>query len=155
MSVPGDPRPGDTRPGDDELGERLRNALENVSMRGEAALPELLELYDTAMVFHDPLAVLSGREAFEAAMRKLLTRSKQLRISVHDSIQRDERVVVTWTLYMTLQRGPELVIEGATHARTREGRIIYQRDYWDLLGSVMDCVPMASTLYRTLTARLV
>jgi hypothetical protein len=52
---------------------------------------------------------------------------------------------ITWTMLMRARLpSPPL----------RDGRVALHRDYWDLLGSMMDVVPLAGPVYRAAVALL-
>jgi hypothetical protein len=106
------------------------------------------------VVFQDPLITTLGRAAFTALNRRMIERARELSVEVLDAVESGEHLFLTWRMRYALRRGPELTIEGATHARARGGRIVEHRDYWDLAGSLAAGAPWADALWRRLTAKL-
>jgi len=51
--------------------------------------------------------------------------------------------------------GPAVTVQGVTHARARGGKIVEQRDYFDLAGSVLGALPGVSAAYRFMVKKLV
>lgn len=137
-----------------ELLRQLVEALHAVENEGEAVLDRLLPLYDANVFFQDPIQTLTGIPAFTEMNRRLMRRAKLLRFEVHDTAADGENLFLTWKMHFQPKAGPALVFDGTTHARVRGGKIVYHRDYWDLLGSVADAMPIVAPLYRTLIAKL-
>jgi ketosteroid isomerase-like protein len=128
--------------------EKLRGAMAAISGVGESELPQLEALYDADVRFQDPIQTLEGREAFIEMNRRLLRRSRSLRFEVGEVMEQEDTVFLTWTMFFHPKVGPEMTIEGASHLRVREGRIAYHRDYWDLLSSAAEAMPVMGPLYH-------
>ena len=137
------------------LGEQLKEVLERINPEHPEVFDELFAFYHPKMTFKDPTQALDGLDAFASMNLKALEKSDEYRMEVHDHSQSGEVIQVTWTLDYRPKKGPLLTFEGATVLRLEDGLIISQRDYWDLLSSVMNAIPIAGTLYRTLIAKLV
>jgi limonene-1,2-epoxide hydrolase len=134
--------------------KKLHDALHAIDKEGEGAIARLEPLYDENVFFQDPIQTLTGLPAFVEMNRRLMRRAKSLRFEVHDSAAEGENLFLTWKMHLQPKAGPMLTFEGTTHARVRGGKIVYHRDYWDLLGSVADAMPFVAPLYRTLIAKL-
>jgi hypothetical protein len=52
------------------------------------------------------------------------------------------------------RRGPPIVFEGSSYAKVRDGLVVEQRDYWDLLSSVAHSTPILRSLYKALAPHL-
>lgn len=139
---------------DQVFAERLRDVYLSFNGDGERALAELAELYDRDVVFRDPLQTLNGREAFVAMNRRVMTRARRLSFNVKDAFGRGDSLFLAWTMTYEPHRGPTIVFEGATHARVRGGVIVEQRDYWDMLSSVAQSLPVVRNLYAALAPHL-
>ena len=143
-----------TAPSTQRLAERLRDVLGSFERDREAALPRLAELYDPEVLFRDPLQTLHGREAFLAMNRRIMARSRHLSFDVSDAIGGDGSLFLTWTMAYEPRRGPRIVFEGATHARVRDGVVTEHRDYWDLLSSVAQSLPILRSVYASIAPHL-
>jgi limonene-1,2-epoxide hydrolase len=139
---------------EDDLARRLEEILVSFGREGEGALARLAPLYAPGVVFRDPLQTLKGREAFIAMNRRVMRRARRLSFEVHDRLGGGGSLFLTWSMTFEPRRGPALVFVGATHARVRDGAIVEQRDYWDLLSSVAASVPVVRRVYRALARRL-
>ena len=128
----------------------VRAAFESFSDRNPAVEP-LLDLYHPDVVFIDPIQRSEGIEAFAAMMRSFAARSSHLRFTTLRSAQDGDHLFLTWSLALQIGRSPMLTIEGCSEIELREGRIIFHRDYWDLLGSAFSAAPTAKRYLSKLT----
>jgi limonene-1,2-epoxide hydrolase len=121
----------------------------------EAAIEALVPYYTDDVVFTDPIQTVYGRDAFVAMNRRLLSRAREIRFTVNDMAQEGDQVFLTWTMVMRAKLpSPALRVAGVTHCTLRDGRVSRHRDYWDLLGSVMESVPFAGAVYKSAVALL-
>ena len=121
----------------------------------ETTISRLDPYYAADVVFTDPLQTVRGRSAFMAMNRRLISRARSIRFDVVDRAQDGDQLFVTWVMVMRPKLpAPTLRIEGVTHCILRDGLVAVHRDYWDLLGSVMDTIPIVGGLYRRAVARL-
>lgn len=139
---------------DTSLGKRWSRALETLFREREPALPAFLSLYDEHIQFQDPLQRVSGLDAFAELNRRFLVRARRLAITVEDMAEQDNVLFASWRMHFAPRLGPELTLEGASHLRVREGRILYQRDHFDIAGGVASAVPGLSSLYRAVLTRV-
>ncbi len=138
------------------MGARFRDALLEAYGPGrEAALPGLLALYDEDLQFRDPMQELRGREAFAKMNRQFLGSVRSVEVSVRDLVEGEGSFFMAWTMRVAARIGPAVTVQGVTHARTRGGKIVEQRDYFDLAGSVLGALPGVSAAYRFVTKKLV
>ena len=135
------------------LRDALTGALDRFRDDAEGALAALLPLYDEAVRFRDPLQTLEGRDAFAAMNRRLLARSRSIAFDVSSSLVEGDRIALAWRMDIAWKVGPAMSVEGMTHLRVTDGKIVDHRDYWDLLGAVADAVPLAGPVWRAIAAR--
>jgi ketosteroid isomerase-like protein len=139
---------------DQALAEALRDVYLSFEREGDAAIARLAKLYDEDVVFRDPLQTLRGRAAFVAMNRRILARARRCSFEVANVAAAKGSIFLAWTMLYEPRRGPTIVFEGATHARTRGGLIVEQRDYWDLLSSVAQSLPVVRDVYASLAPHL-
>jgi steroid Delta-isomerase len=138
-----------------QLGDKLREILMTFD-RGDAegALALIDAAYGQDIEFRDPLQHTHGKADFMRMNRRFFGRGQKMRVTI-DAITGDEReVFIAYTMHYFPRIGPRLTLEAASHCRARNGVIVYHRDYWDLLSSVMGSIPGLDALYRSLVARL-
>ena len=136
------------------MARRFAEVLEALARDGEDALPLLNELYHEQVQFEDPIQSVVGIEPFTEANRRLIRRAKALTINLGTIVEQEGHLFAVWTMTFEPKMGPALVLEGATHATFRDGLIVYQRDYWDLISSAAEAVPGVGMFYRRLVSLL-
>lgn len=143
-----------TEPDSDPLLASLRSALARFNDDPAAGVAALKPHYDPGVSFRDPIQATRGWDEFERMMLRMVEGSKHVSFDVLAAARSGDELYLTWTMSLQPKRGPMIEIDGVTHARLRDERIYDHVDYWDLLGSVMDAVPLAAGLYRKLVAKL-
>ena len=139
---------------DEAVAKALCDLYASFECDGDGAIDRLADLYDHDVVFRDPLQTLRGRDAFVAMNRRILARARRLSFVVASVAAGGGSVFLAWTMRYEPRVGPTIVFEGATHARTRAGLIVEQRDYWDLLSSLAESLPIVRNLYASLAPHL-
>lgn len=117
-------------------------------------LDGLAELYHPDAVFEDPIQRLAGRDAIIHMNRHLLEEARHLEFTMHDAVAGEEVMFLSWTMSFAPKRGPTMSFPGATRLRLREGKIAEHRDYFDLVGGIVDTVPGVSGVYHWMIAKL-
>ena len=87
-------------------------------------------------------------------MRGLTKRCKKLRMEIFSLAQVENVILMDWKMTMSFRKSPDTPIFGATkltfHA---DGRIVEQRDYYDLWGDIMNGIPFLHKRYRKFMSR--
>lgn len=134
--------------------QRIQAAFESFQSGDVVRGSELAALYDDDIYFQDPIQRVRGREAIIEVLESMSRKLQDIRFEVLHGEQVGERVYMTWEMSFRPPFGPRMTIEGVTDARVRDGKIVEQRDYWDLLGASMDSLPLAAPVYRRLVKLL-
>ena len=148
-----------------DLENQLSAAFQVANERQGAGLDDFFALYHEDVYFEDPVQRVHGKEAFREAMLRMYRKLKQVefQLQTFSMDAQGEEAHATWVMHfrpriapssITRRLGPVVAIEGASHFRLREGRILYHRDYWDLLSSLIETSPVAALAYRSLTRRI-
>lgn len=134
--------------------DKLVQIFNRLSPGDESLVDELGALYAEDMVFQDPIQTIHGREAFLEMNRRLIRRCKELRAQVEARASSGEHLFLKFQFELKPPLGTHLRIAGVTHLRVHEGLIVDHRDYWDLLGSVMESMPLVAPVYRAIVSKL-
>ena len=137
-----------------QVARELSLALQALGDGGDEALARLEAFYDADVVFRDPLQTIVGRTPFVAMNRSVIARAKHVTFEVTESAVGDGVIFLAWIMRYVTHMGPTLVFEGSTRARVRDGRIVEQREYWDLLSTFASSVPGIRTLYAWFARKL-
>lgn len=137
------------------LETELRAAFQAANERQSEGLGVLLALYDDDVYFEDPLQRTHGKQALAEAMRSMYRKLREIDFQFHSFSSAGDDAHATWTMRFRPAFGPRILLEGATHLRLRDGKILYHRDYWDLLSSLLETSPITALAYRAISRRLV
>ena len=116
---------------------------------GKPDWSHIFPYYDDNIVFKDSIQKIEGIEKFKAMCNRLSKRCKSLEMNINHIIQQENLVMMDWKMTMSFRIFPKKPIFGATRLTFNdEGKIIEQRDYYDLWGDIYDGIPIFRRIYR-------
>lgn len=116
---------------------------------GKPDWSHILPYYDKDIRFRDSVQELRGIKAFTAMTERLARRSKGLKMKVVHAAKADRIVFIEWEMTIAFKKNPSSVLYGASRLTLNpEGKIIEQRDYYDLWGDIFDNIPRFGKAYR-------
>ncbi|HNQ71280.1 nuclear transport factor 2 family protein [Mesotoga prima] len=116
---------------------------------GKPDWSHILPYYDDNIFFKDTIQEIRGIEEFKKMTERLAERSKELKMAVLRVIKEDNVVFVEWEMTILFKKTRTSVIYGASRlSLSEEGKIIEQRDYYDLWGDIFDNIPSFRKPYR-------
>lgn len=139
-----------------ELNEENIRALwsKTYNTEGKPDWSHLFPYYHHEIVFQDTIQRIEGFEAFSAMCKRLTERSKKLRFDILSFAKRDDLVLMEWKMTMSFRKFPDTPIYGSTRLTIGpDGRITYQRDYYDLWGDIFNGIPGFGKMYRRFMRR--
>lgn len=93
--------------------------------------------YHEDIYFHDSIQQIHGMEHFTKMCNRLTKRCKSLSMEIKNVSITDNVILFEWVMTMKFRRMPSSPIYGASRLTLGEdGRIIEQRDYYDLWGDI-------------------
>jgi limonene-1,2-epoxide hydrolase len=105
--------------------------------------------YHPDVVFQDSIQRLEGIGEFVALCERLTRRCQELRMDIHAVAQEGNTIFLQWTMTMIFRKSPSTPVFGSTVLTLHEdGRIIGQRDYYDLWGDIFNGIPYFKRPYR-------
>lgn len=133
---------------------RLCDFYRHVDM---SLLPQLSRIYHPHVVFIDPVSHYDGVDALERYFAQLLKKVNYCRFDIQPALVQGDEASLFWRMeysHPSLKKGHAMSLNGASHLRLAENRIIYQRDYYDLGAMIYEHVPMLGGAVRAIKARL-
>ncbi|KUK89577.1 MAG: Uncharacterized protein XE05_1975 [Thermotogales bacterium 46_20] len=116
---------------------------------GKPDWSHILPYYDENILFKDTIQEIRGIEEFKKMTERLAERSKELKMAVLRVIKEDNVVFVEWEMTILFKKTRTSVIYGASRlSLSEEGKIVEQRDYYDLWGDIFDNIPSFRKPYR-------
>ncbi len=121
---------------------------------GKPDWSHILPFYDDNLHFRDSVQELRGMEEFVAMTRRLSNRSKELSMNIVRTVQEDRDIFIEWEMTIAYKKNPSSVLYGSSRVTlNEEGKIIEQRDYYDLWGDIFDNIPRFGKVYRRFMKR--
>lgn len=116
---------------------------------GKPDWSHIFSYYDQNIIFQDSIQKIEGFEKFEKMCNRLTKRTKSLDMNLLHVLKEDNVVLMEWIMTMKFRRSPTTPLYGATRLTfNEEGKIIEQRDYYDLWGDIYNNVPVWKRIYR-------
>lgn len=114
----------------------------------------LFPYYHPDIVFRDTIQELRGFADFEAMCGRLARRSKRLRMNIGAVVKDANVIFLDWEMILAFGKYPDASIFGTSKLTLHEdGRIVAQRDYYDLWGDIFDNIPRFGPAYRRFMRR--
>lgn len=121
---------------------------------GKPDWSHLFEYYHPDIVFEDSIQRIEGIEAFKAMCNRLTSRTKQLHMDIRSIAQHDNIILFDWVMTMCFKKYPSTPLYGSSKLTLSEdGRILEQRDYYDLWGDIFNNIPRFNKMYRRFLAK--
>ncbi len=116
---------------------------------GKPDWSHLFPYYHPEIIFQDSIQRIDGIEDFKEMCARLTKRCKELRMDISAIAKAENTILMDWKMTMSFRKSPSTPIYGSTKLTLHEGgRIIEQRDYYDLWGDIFNGIPYFKKAYR-------
>lgn len=116
---------------------------------GKPDWSHILPYYANDITFRDSIQTLCGLEDFKAMTERLSARSKDLKMAVVNATKDGNKMFIEWEMTISFKTRPSSIIYGCSRLTLNEvGKIVFQRDYYDLWGDIFDNIPRFNKIYR-------
>ena len=121
---------------------------------GKPDWSHIIPFYSDDVYFRDSIQEINGIVDFVAMTERLTKRSKDLKMKIVNSVMQGKRVFLEWEMTIGFKKYPNSIMYGASRLLLNdEGKIIEQRDYYDLWGDIFDNIPRFGKAYRKFMKR--
>jgi hypothetical protein len=121
---------------------------------GKPDWSHILPYYDENIYFRDSIQELYGIEEFTAMTVRLTERSKDLKMNVIKAVAEENIIFIEWEMTISFKKNPSSILYGSSRLTlNKDGKIIEQRDYYDLWGDIFDNIPRFGKAYRRFMKR--
>ena len=105
--------------------------------------------YHPDVVFEDSIQRIEGIQEFTALCERLAKRCESLQMQILSIAQDSNIILMDWIMTMSFNKYPPTPVFGSTKLTIHaDGRIIRQRDYFDMWGDIFNGIPYFKKLYR-------
>ena len=117
--------------------------------KGKPDWSHLLPYYDKKIYFRDTIQEIRGIKEFRAMTKRLTERSKDLKMNIVNASMNKNIVFIEWEMTLSFKKYPSSILYGTSRLRiSKKGKIVEQRDYYDLWGDIFDNIPRFGKIYR-------
>jgi limonene-1,2-epoxide hydrolase len=126
-----------------ELWEKTYNTM------GKPDWSHILPYYDDNILFRDSIQEIRGVEGFKEMTDRLVKRSKELEMKIVSMVMKDKILFFEWEMRLSFGKYPKSTLYGLSRITLNpDGKIMEQRDYYDLWGDIFDNIPRFGKAYR-------
>lgn len=136
------------------LAERVIEAYQGLD---SSDLSQIESLYADDIYFEDPTHGIQGKAALMKYFKNMSKNMESCQFKFHQTLTNDTEVFLSWTMIFNHKRlagGETIRVEGSSFLKTRNGKIYYRRDYFDLGTTVHEHLPVLGGLIKKVRLRL-
>ncbi|TFF99534.1 MAG: nuclear transport factor 2 family protein [Promethearchaeota archaeon] len=123
--------------------------------KGKPDWSHILPYYDEKIHFRDSIQEIRGKKEFEAMTVRLVERSNDLSMKIVNIVFEENIIFFEWEMGLSFRKTPNSKVFGASRIKLNDkGKIIEQRDYYDLWGDIFDNIPLIAKGYRKFMSKL-
>ena len=116
---------------------------------GKPDWSHILPYYDDDIYFRDTVQEIHGKTEFTAMTERLTERSGSLNMEIRNTARNDNIIFLEWIMTLSFKKYPNSSVYGCSRVTLNdEGKIIEQRDFYDLWGDIFDNIPRFGPVYR-------
>ena len=116
---------------------------------GKPDWSHLYPYYHPEVVFEDSIQRIEGIQEFIGLCERLTKRCEMLQMEILSIAQDSNVILMDWIMTMSFNKYPNTPVYGSTKLTLHaDGRIIRQRDYFDMWGDIFNGIPYFKKPYR-------
>jgi len=130
--------------------EQLRDLWTNIyNTEGKPDWSHILPYYAEDIFFWDSVQKIYGITEFKAMTERLIARSNNLKMQIKNIAHNGNVLFLEWEMSLSFKKYPNSSVFGCSRVTLNdEGKIVEQRDYYDLWGDIFDNIPRFNKAYR-------
>jgi limonene-1,2-epoxide hydrolase len=136
------------------LTKRLIEAYQSLGS-GNFVLIE--QLYADDIYFEDPSHGIQGKVGLMTYFENMFKNMDNCSFKFHQTLTSESEIFMTWTMLLNHRRlngGDTIRVDGSSFLKTRNGKIYYHRDYFDMGAMVYENLPILGRIIRKIRLRL-
>jgi len=122
---------------------------------GKPDWSHILPYYSEKIIFKDSIQEIHGFAEFKTMVERLANRSSELKMKILRAFMDDLIIFIEWEMTILFRKTRSSTLYGSSRLTLDgNGKIIEQRDYYDLWGDIFDNVPFFKKTYRKFMRRV-
>jgi hypothetical protein len=137
-----------------DIMQRFEDFYQHLS---ERSLKDISEVYSKDVTFVDPVTRHHGLVELTAYFKGLLTKCRTCSFEIDSSERSGNAGYVSWSMFYShpyLNSGEQIRVDGFSLLQLKQGRVIHQRDYYDMGAMIYEQIPFFGRLIIFLRRRL-
>jgi limonene-1,2-epoxide hydrolase len=129
--------------------ERIRELwMQTYNTQGKPDWSHLFPYYHDDIIFEDSIQRIEGKVEFMTMCNRLAGRCEKLNMDILSIVMDGKQVFFQWKMVMSFKHWPSNALYGCTRLTLADdNRIITQRDYFDLWGTILNGIPLLRKSY--------
>jgi len=123
----------------------------------KSTLHTLRDIYHHDVVFEDAAHRIEGFASLADYFDNLYRNVDRCDFVIHEQHQVEQNAFLTWTMQLQhpkLAGGRMVQVQGMSHLKFHEAKVIYHRDYFDLGEMLYEQLPLLGSVIRSIKRRL-
>lgn len=120
-------------------------------------LDRLAEIYQQNITFVDPVHKIEGLSQLQDYFNNLYLNMNQCQFVITNTVANGHQAAIYWTMtfsHKKIKSGQDVVVEGHSLLKETDGKVIYQRDYFDVSSMVYEHVPIIGSIIKAIKSRI-
>ncbi|MDN3651929.1 nuclear transport factor 2 family protein [Thalassotalea ponticola] len=134
----------------------LSNFIQVYESLGVDNLENLNDIYDTDVAFEDPMHKVQGFDNLQHYFDALYTNLSECRFTIDNVIANQDQAALYWHMVYThpkLNGGKPVSVEGHSHLKAANDKVIYHRDYVDVGAMLYEHIPVVGRMIKAIKKR--
>lgn len=134
----------------------LQRFVDIYSKLGTDNLGLLEQVYHDDVVFCDPMHQVNGRTALLSYFDRMYSRVIDCRFNIEHVLETENEAAIYWTMvysHTALNSRKPITVQGHSHIKAQQDRVIYHRDYLDAGAMVYEHIPLLGGVIRGIKKR--
>jgi limonene-1,2-epoxide hydrolase len=129
--------------------ERIRDLWSHTyNTQGKPDWSHLFPYYHDDIIFEDIIQRIEGKAEFMEMCKRLSNRCEKIDMDILSIVMHAKQIFFEWKMVMSFKKWPSNALYGCTRLTLADdNRIISQRDYFDLWGTIMNGIPLLRKAY--------
>ncbi|MDA9555921.1 nuclear transport factor 2 family protein [Vibrio sp.] len=117
----------------------------------------LADIYHEQVHFQDAAHSIQGWDNLRLYFDNLYANVDQCHFEIHDRVQENNNGFLVWTMHFShprLNKGIAVQVNGTSHLKLQDNKVIYHRDYFDMGEMIYQHIPVLGKVIKTINKRL-
>jgi len=134
-----------------ETSDWLTNFISVYQRLSTDNLELLASIYDPNITFIDPIHQIQGFDRLTTYFVGLYENLQHCDFVIENYLQQGSEASLFWTMsyqHPKLNKGKSVIVHGTSHIKSKDGKVVYHRDFLDLGAMLYEQLPMLGKIIK-------